>query len=127
MSYTPVNTLFFEPSLSNGTENDRITSFLNLPAVVSILQQYLNVILKIKFNETLIQQYIKTLIELESSFTAEILLNLVDAELFLNKTVREIVNGYEDQLLYTANILDSGRVASSKFSILNGVNMIWFD
>jgi hypothetical protein len=64
------------------------------------------------------------LTELESSFTAEILLNLVDAELFLNKTVKEIVNGYEDQLLYTANILDPGRVASSKFSILNGVIMI---
>ena len=125
MSYTPVNTLFFEPSLSNGTENDRITSFLNLPAVVRISQKHLNLILKIQFNEILIKNNIlKTLIELESSFAAEILLNLVDAELFLNKTVREIVNGYEDQLLYTANILDSGRVASSKFSILNGVIII---
>ena len=125
MSYTPINTLFFEPSLSNGTENDRITSFLNLPAVVRISQKHFNLILKIQFNEILIKNYIlKTLIELESSFAAEILLNLVDAELFLNKTVREIVNGYEDQLLYTANILDSGRVASSKFSILNGVIMI---
>ena len=57
MSYTPVNTLFFEPSLSNGTENDRITSFLNLPAVVSI-SKYLNLILKIQSNEILIKKYI---------------------------------------------------------------------
>jgi hypothetical protein len=46
MSYTPINTLFFEPSLSNGTENDRITSFLNLPAVLRISQKHLNLILK---------------------------------------------------------------------------------
>lgn len=51
------------------------------------------------------------------------LLNLVNAELFLNKTVKEIVNGYEDSLLYTANILDAEKVPSSKFSILAGVSI----
>lgn len=32
--YSPVVTLFFEPSLSVGTESDTIT-FLNIPALVS--------------------------------------------------------------------------------------------
>lgn len=32
--YSPVTTLFFEPSLSAGTESDTIT-FLNIPALVS--------------------------------------------------------------------------------------------
>lgn len=32
-SFNPVVTLYFEPSLSNGTESDPIT-FLNIPAVV---------------------------------------------------------------------------------------------
>ena len=36
ISFTPVTTLFFEPSLSNGTENDLVT-FLNVPAVVSVI------------------------------------------------------------------------------------------
>jgi scavenger receptor class B, member 1 len=39
LTFSPVTTLFFEPSLSNGTENDRIT-FLNVPAVVSNLILY---------------------------------------------------------------------------------------
>jgi len=33
IQFTPVSTLFFEPDLSNGTENDSIT-FLNLPIIV---------------------------------------------------------------------------------------------
>lgn len=35
MSFTPVSTFFFDSNHSNGTENDRIVSFLNIPAVVS--------------------------------------------------------------------------------------------
>ena len=34
ISFSPVSTLYFEPSMSNGTEDDSIT-FLNLPIVVS--------------------------------------------------------------------------------------------
>ena len=66
------------------------------------------------------------MIETQSSFTAEILLSFVNAKLFLNKTVREIVNGYEDSLLNVANILDSEKVPTSKFSILGGVNFFRF-
>ena len=51
VTFTPVSTLYFEPSLSNGTEKDKIT-FLNIPAVVSLYFEAINVIntkLKQKF------------------------------------------------------------------------------
>lgn len=40
ISYTPVSTIYFDQSLSNGTENDTIT-FLNIPA--SVMNFYIKI------------------------------------------------------------------------------------
>ena len=47
ITYSPASTLYFEPSLSNGTEDDLIT-FVNVPAVVFVMIAMFNKIFNSK-------------------------------------------------------------------------------
>ena len=59
--------------------------------------------------------------ETQSSFASSLLFDLFDLQLFINKTIKEIIYGYDDDLMYLASIFESEKIKSSKFSILNGV------
>ncbi|CAF0832075.1 unnamed protein product, partial [Brachionus calyciflorus] len=96
ISFTPVVTLKFEPSLSNGLETDLIT-FLNIPAL--------------------------GVIENSSGFGYTMLnLLLKDTQLFETKTVGELISGYTDRLLELGKQFNPDKIKDDKFSLLNGRN-----
>ena len=51
------------------------------------------------------------------------LFSIYKIKLFQTKTVRELMNGYEDSLLNIAKKMDSS-VTDSKFSLINGVSIL---
>ena len=50
-----------------------------------------------------------------------ILFGLQNTQLFVNRTVGELVSGYTDPLLSVANAFAPGLLKDAKFSLLNGV------
>ena len=55
-----------------------------------------------------------------SSMGINALINLLDVKLFITKTVGQLINGYEDQLMTLAkNFVPN--VKESKFSLIGGV------
>ena len=58
--------------------------------------------------------------------TAYMLISSLGVELLVKKTVKELIVGYDDQILYTASIFAPDQVKTSKFSIMNGVVIYFF-
>ncbi|CAF1009200.1 unnamed protein product, partial [Brachionus calyciflorus] len=96
ISFTPVVTLKFEPSLSNGLESDLIT-FVNIPALGVIEKN-------IGFGYTMLNLILK------------------DTRLFETKTVGELISGYTHPLMELGKKYMPDKFKDDKFSLLNGRN-----
>ena len=48
----------------------------------------------------------------------------LETEIFLTKTVGELISGYHDPLLYMANQILPSIVKNEEFSLMNGVNSL---
>ncbi|CAF1030388.1 unnamed protein product [Brachionus calyciflorus] len=103
IKYTPVSTLYFEPTLSIGNESDLIT-FLNIPAAAMIEQ-----IKTGKFDF------------IDSSF-ANGVLNHLDTELFITRSIHELITGYNDPLMDLASTYMPSMIKGDTFSLMNGQN-----
>ena len=57
---------------------------------------------------------------------ANMLISSLGVELLVKKKVKELIVGYDDQLLYTASIFAPDQVKTSQFSIMNGVVINFF-
>ncbi|CAF0832095.1 unnamed protein product [Brachionus calyciflorus] len=101
--FTPVVTLYFEPSLSNGSESDIIT-FLNIPALGMIEQTA-----RSRFKD-LGPAFVNTL------------LALLNTKLFVTKTAGELISGYSDPLMKLAKTFMPQVIKDDKFSLINGKN-----
>ena len=53
---------------------------------------------------------------------ADFIFNMLNVQLFVTKTIREIIKGYDDELLRTAATFDSEKVKSSIFYLMGNVN-----
>jgi hypothetical protein len=53
---------------------------------------------------------------------ANLILTFLNVELFVTKTVNELILGYDDELLRTAATFDSDRFKSSKFFLIGDVS-----
>ena len=62
----------------------------------------------------------------QSEVMADMILNFMNINLFVTKTVKELLTGYDDELLYSASIFDPDTVKSKQFSMLNGVKIYIF-
>lgn len=60
------------------------------------------------------------------SNTNDFFIKLFNSQLFVNKTVAELVHGYEDPLMTLAYVLFPGLVKTNKFSLMNGVGLFWY-
>ena len=50
-------------------------------------------------------------------------LKLYDIKLFVRKSIKDIISGYDDPLMATTNKFFPGMVKDKKFSLLNGVSL----
>lgn len=100
VQYNPVSTLFFEPSLSVGSESDQI-KFLNLPAMGMIEEAMRGVVDK---------------------STVNFVYSMMETKLFLTRTVGQIMGGYEDDLLGMAMEMVPDKVKSNIFSMTDNQN-----
>ncbi len=50
-----------------------------------------------------------------------LVLKLSNSKLFVKKTIKELISGYDDPLLTIANTFFPNMVKNKKFSLLNGV------
>jgi hypothetical protein len=95
-------TLTFEPTLSVGPSNDSVT-FINVPALGLVEEST----------------------RLSESFGSEVanaLFALFGTELFVTKTVDELIAGYEDPLMALAKQFLPALIKDDKFSLVNGKN-----
>lgn len=108
LNFGPVVTLYFEPSRSVGKESDVIT-FLNMPAAAMIDKS----------------------IKEQNAFTGQInfgflalngILDYLKVDLFLTKTIDQLMKGYDDQLLQLGKQIAPALITTDKFSLLNGEN-----
>ena len=60
-------------------------------------------------------------------FAIDLLLKLFGTELFLTKTVGELISGYKDPLMSMAKTFLPAVVKDDEFSLLNGVRSLHFD
>lgn len=109
-TYSPVVSLFFEPSMSIGNESDMLT-ILNIPAA------------------TVIDKAIKEQAGYDNdghiNFGFVALNGIIEylaVRIFLRRSVGEFVRGYEDQLLSFGNAITPNMIPTNKFSLLNGEN-----
>lgn len=98
--FNPVVTLIFEPSLSVGNENDQLT-ILNIPAIGMIENS-------LKGNAD------KSSINFVNS--------IMYTKLFIKRTVKQLLSGYEDDLLDMAKDMMPDKIKSNIFSITKGKN-----
>jgi hypothetical protein len=59
-------------------------------------------------------------------YAAEVMnlvLKLVDPKLFVRKSVKQLITGYDDPLMFIANKLLPSAVPTSQFSLLRGVSI----
>ena len=59
------------------------------------------------------------------SNTRDFFIKLFDSQLFVNKTVAQLIHGYNDPLMTLANALFPDLVKVDKFSLMNGVNLLF--
>ena len=104
VSLTPVQTLFFEPDLSNGSENDPIT-FLNLPVVAVI-----------ELGKKLLGSGPASTGAIDFAF------KLLNTPLFVTKTAGQLITGYDDPLVTLAHTIAPNLVKQAQFGLLNGVS-----
>jgi len=103
LRFSPVITIHFEPSLSNGTEDDLIT-FLNIPAV------------------SMIESLMNAQTNAFSVLGINLMFKMLQTKLFVTKTVGQLISGYDDPLMKMASIIMPNQVKNGQFSILNGRN-----
>ncbi|CAF0919380.1 unnamed protein product [Brachionus calyciflorus] len=101
--FTPVVTLHFEPSLSNGSESDTLT-FLNIPAV------------------GMIEQTVRSRFKELGPTLVNTLLAFLNTKLFVTKTAGELISGYNDPLMKLAKTFMPQVIKDEKFSLINGKN-----
>ncbi len=109
LTFSQINTLYFEPSLSVGSENDMLT-FLNIPAAAMIdkaIREHKQFTGKINFGYLALNG----------------ILDYLQVQLFLTKTVGQFITGYDDQLLEFGHSILPEVITSDKFSLLNGVRI----
>jgi len=108
LSYNQINTLYFEPNLSVGNESDMIT-FLNIPAAAMIdkaIRESTQHTGKINFGYLALNGII----------------DYLQVDLFLTKSIGQFISGYDDQLLQFGNSIMPDVIKSDKFSLLSSVN-----
>ena len=66
---------------------------------------------------------IKSVIETQPEHVANIIMNVFYVDLFLTKSVKEIMTGYDDNLLLAGSIFNSDKVKTHRFNMLDGVNV----
>lgn len=102
LDYSPVSTLFFDSQNSNGSEDDVLT-ILNIPAVL------------------VMNELLKTKSTVETKLV-NLILKLTGAKIFIRKTVKELVSGYDDNLLKMVRFFRPNIIKTERFSVLNGRN-----
>ena len=107
VTYSPVSTFFFEPTLSNGTESDYIT-VLNVPATAMI--------------EQLVQGKLGDIGPAQIDFV----FLTTGVTLFINKTVNELMTGYVDRLLAMGQFFRPDKIKTASFSLMNNVKLLSF-
>ena len=103
VSFEPVVTLHYEPTLSKGSLSDNIT-FVNVPAAGMI--------------ETSMHSNSKTIVP----EMVNLILTGFKSKLFVTKTAGELISGYKDPLLVLAKTLLPNLIKDDEFSIINGKN-----
>lgn len=101
LSYIPITTLFFDRELSVGTDLEYI-SVINVPLMAMVHE--------LIHGPTAVIEGIN------------ILLQLLDTKLFVNVTVKDLMEGYTDSLIETASIVKPGVLKDNKFGILQARN-----
>lgn len=101
LSYIPITTLFFDRDLSVGPDDQHV-SVINVP-LLAMAQE-------IQFSPKLMQEGI------------DLLLDVLGTKLFVNVTVKQLMEGYSDSLIEIAGIAKPGVLKDNKFGILQPRN-----
>ncbi|CAF0919401.1 unnamed protein product [Brachionus calyciflorus] len=95
VKYSPVVTLHYEPELSVGPENDVVT-ILNVPLVSTI----------------------DKITKMPGNLPANILFGYFETNLFISRSVQDIISGYYDPLMHLAKETYPDKVKDDKFGLL---------
>ncbi|CAF0936193.1 unnamed protein product [Adineta ricciae] len=101
LSYIPITTLYFDRNQSIGPDDEYVT-VINVPLMAMAHE--------IQFNSTKIQKAINVFLE------------LLETKLFVNVTVKQLMEGYTDPLIETASLIKPGVLKDNKFGILQPRN-----
>jgi len=101
LSYIPITTLYFDRNQSIGPDDEYVT-VINVPLMAMAHE--------IQFNSTIIQEGVNFLLE------------LLGTTLFVNVTVKQLMEGYTDPLIETASLVKPGVLKDNKFGILQPRN-----